>query len=211
MYTRPHFSLKSFAESAEFVLERSFGVVATYHDGNVYTSPLPIDLRGATESEAFIAGHVARGNEMVSAFEHCAPATVTVLGADTYVPAEWFGARSRIPTWMYESVEITGTLELSDAARTRADVESMIDRLQQTTCPGSTWRLDEIKPERVDQHLKGIVGFRIIDLQFKSCLRLNQGQDHSENLSECLANSDVPARRRLAGLVNKPPTTRGGR
>ncbi|MFE4975169.1 FMN-binding negative transcriptional regulator [Kitasatospora sp. NPDC056651] len=205
MYTREPFTLPLPA-MVDFVRARSFGVLATYHDGTVHTSPLPVDLRGSEEAGLFVAGHVARANGMTAAFEAGAPATVTVMGPDSYVPAEWFGTRGRIPTWIYCAVEISGRLEVSDPARTRADVVDLIDRLQGQTVEGSTWSLDEMPPELTEGYLRNIVGYRLHDLRISSCFRLNQRKADSDRLAEVLAASDDTVRRELARLVLDPPT-----
>ncbi|WP_405805367.1 FMN-binding negative transcriptional regulator [Streptomyces sp. NBC_00210] len=209
MYTRDHFSLPLPA-MREFVQAKSFGVLATYHAGEVFTSPLPIDLRSTDEGELFVAGHVARANGMAAAFGTGAPATITVLGPDTYVPAEWFGTRSRIPTWLYCAVEISGSFELSDGAQTRADVELLIDRLQKRAVEGSTWTLDEIPANLSEGYLKNIVGFRLRDLRLKSCFRLNQRKGGMDTLAAALRADGDSAVRELAQLVLEPPTVNGG-
>jgi transcriptional regulator len=208
MYTRDHFSLPLPAMCA-FVRAKSFGVLATHHAGEVFTSPLPVDLRTTDDGELFVAGHVARANDMSAVFGTGAPATVTVLGADTYVPAEWFGTRSRIPTWLYCAVEIGGRFELSDAARTRADVEVLIDRLQKRAVEGSTWTLDEIPENLSAGYLKNIVGFRLRDLRLTSCFRLNQRKGGMDTLAEALRADGDSAVRELAQLVLEPPTDHG--
>ncbi|MFC4608479.1 FMN-binding negative transcriptional regulator [Streptomyces maoxianensis] len=209
MYTRDHFSLPLPA-MREFVQAKSFGVLATYHAGEVFTSPLPIDLRSTDEGKLFVAGHVARANDMAAAFGTGAPATITVLGPDTYVPAEWFGTRSRIPTWLYCAVEISGRFELSDGAQTRADVELLIDRLQKRAVEGSTWTLDEIPANLSEGYLKNIVGFRLRDLRLKSCFRLNQRKGGMDTLAAALRADGDSAVRELAQLVLEPPTANGG-
>lgn len=208
MYTREHFSVP-FPVMCDFVREKSFGVLATHHAGEVFTSPLPLDLRGADDGDMFVAGHVARANEMAEAFAAGPPATVTVLGPDTFVPAEWFGTRSRIPTWLYCAVEISGRLELSDSARTREDVVVLIDRLQKGAVEGSTWTLGEIPEHLAEGYLKNIVGFRLRDLRFTSCFRLNQRKGGTESLAEALAEGDDTNRQQLTRLVLRPPTTPG--
>ncbi|MFF4033734.1 FMN-binding negative transcriptional regulator [Streptomyces sviceus] len=209
MYTRDHFSLPLPA-MCDFVKAKSFGVLATYHAGEVHTSPLPVDLRATDDGELFVAGHVARANDMAAAFEAGAPATITVLGPDTYVPAEWFGTRSRIPTWLYCAVEISGRFELSDGARTRADVELLINRLQARAVEGSTWTLDEIPAHLSEGYLKNIVGFRLRDLRLKSCFRLNQRKDGMDSLARALRADSDSTVRSLAQLVLQPPTANGG-
>jgi transcriptional regulator len=204
MYTKEHFSVPSLDFVCEFVRKKSFGVLATYHAGELYTSPLPIDLRD--ERELFVAGHIARANEMINALVPGVPATITVIGPDTYVPAEWFGTRDRIPTWLYCAVEISGWIEPSDDVRTREDVIVLIDRLQKDTVEGSTWSLSEIEEKRANGYLKNIAGFRLHDLRFKSCFRLNQRKGETENLAAVLAASDNSDRRELAELVLRPPT-----
>jgi transcriptional regulator len=208
VYTKEQFSLPSIGEMRDFVRSRSFGVLATCHAGAVHTSPLPLDLRGDDDTGLFVAGHVARANDMSKVFVEGPPATITVLGPDTYIPAEWFGTRSRIPTWLYCAVEISGRLELSDAVRTREDVIVFIERLQKDTVEDSSWTLDEIRADLTEQYLKGIVGYRMYDLRFKSCFRLNQRKGESEHLAASLTATDVPACQHLAPMVLQPPTVR---
>lgn len=213
MYTNDQFTLTSDEDAVAFVRRHQLGVLATTLDGRVVTSPLPMDLRGTAETGYFVAGHVARANEQWHAFEHGPHATATFLGSDTYVPAEWFGdgVRSRIPTWLYGAVEVSGRLELSDPERTRADVEVFMDRLQQETVEGSTWTLDEIPAHLTSTYLTGIVGFRVHDLTFTTCFRLNQRKsaEHRAALADALETSDTSARRELAGMVRRPPTEAG--
>ncbi|MFF2134888.1 FMN-binding negative transcriptional regulator [Streptomyces sp. NPDC058193] len=209
MYTREQFSLPLPAMCA-FVRAKSFGVLATHHAGEILTSPLPVDLRSTDDGELFVAGHVARANDMSEVFATGAPATITVLGPDTYVPAEWFGTRSRIPTWLYCAVEIRGRLEPSDPGRTRADVEVMIDRLQRSAVEGPPWTLDEIPANLSEGYLKGITGFRLRGLRLTSCFRLNQRKGGTDTLAEALRADADSAVRELARLVLEPPTTGGG-
>lgn len=206
MYTKDIFSLPSLNAMCDFVRTKSFGVLATYHEGEVFTSPLPLDLRGINNADMFVAGHVARANGMANAFVPGTPATITVLGPDTYVPAEWFEVRNRIPTWLYCAVEISGRLELSDSTQTRDDVTELVHRLQKCTIEGSTWSLGEMPEHLVSEYLKHIVGFRLHDLRFKSCFRLNQGKGNTESLAASLNATGEPACRELAKLVLHPPT-----
>ncbi len=205
MYTKEHFSIPLDA-MVDFVRHKSFGVLATHLGDEVFTSPLPLDLRGEAPDGLFVAAHIARANGMLAAFEDRPHATITVLGPDTFVPAEWFGTRSRIPTWFYCAVEISGRLEPSDPELTRADVLVMMDRLQKRAVEGSTWTLDEIPDHLSSEYLKYIAGFRINDPTLTSCFRLNQGKDHREDLVAALAASSDPACRALAPLVERPPT-----
>jgi len=208
MYTKQHFSLPSVSDITEFVQAKSFGVLATQLSGEVFTSPLPIDLRRHEDDSLFVAGHIARANEMLKAFVSGNRATITVLGPDSFIPAEWFGVRSRIPTWLYCSVEIAGRLEPSDPQRTRDDVITLIERLQASYVPGSTWTLTEIPEHLSSTYLQQIAGFRLHDLRFRSCFRLNQGKGQTESLAASLAATGVPACRELSKLVISPPTIR---
>jgi transcriptional regulator len=205
MYTKQQFSL-SVSDVWEFVRTKSFGVLATQLSGEVFTSPLPIDLRRDEDDSLFVAGHIARGNEMLKAFVSGNRATITVLGPDSFVPAEWFGVRSRIPTWLYCSVELAGRLEPSDPLRTRDDVITLIDRLEASYVPGSTWTLAEIPDHLSSAYLQQIAGFRLHDLRLRSCFRLNQGKGQTEGLAAALASTRLPACQELSRLVVSPPT-----
>lgn len=206
MYTRDPFRLPSMNAVYDFVRRKSFGVVATYLEDEVHTSPLPFDLRSAEDDTLFIAAHVACRNEMTKTFTAGRSATITVLGPDTYVPAEWFGTRGRIPTWIYGAVEISGRIVPCDRGQTRDDVICLIDRLQKKFVENSTWSLSEMPEQLVTGYLSEIVGFRLHDLAFKSCFRLNQHSGESENLAASLKASGIAACQELATLVTRPPT-----
>lgn len=206
MYTKPHFSLPDIEAVRRFVASRSFGVLATHHGPDVFTSPIPIDLREDEKGELFVAGHIARANEMMAAFVSGNAANITVLGPDTYVPAEWFGVRSRIPTWLYAAVEIKGRLEPVCHDVMVADILVLIDRLQKETVEGSTWTLEEINSDLRNEYLKHIAGFRLHDLEIKSCYRLNQNKDHSPALAENLRRTNTDGNRELAEMVENLPT-----
>lgn len=206
MYTKPHFTVSEISDVIAFVKKKSFGVLATHLGGVIYTSPVPFDLRVDENKQLFIAGHIARANEMASAFSDNNAATITVVGSESYVPAEWFGVRSRIPTWVYCAVELSGSLTPVSYETMVSDVEDMIGRLQQQAVPGSTWTLREINTELSSQYLKHIVGYRINNLNITSCYRLNQGKGESKELAENLMGSSPD----LAALVLNPPTIKAG-
>lgn len=210
MYTKEQFSLPSIDSVRAFVDNRSFGVLATHRDGKVFSSPVPFDLREDEEGKLFVTGHIARANEMLSSFVSGNCATMTVMGPDSFVPAEWFGVRHRIPTWLYCSVEISGRLEPSNYDTMVDDVNIMIARLQQQVIPGSTWTLNDIAPELSGEYLKHIAGYRLYDLDIKSCFRLNQGKGHCAALIEHLRARNTEATNILADLVAEPPTSRQG-
>lgn len=210
MYTKEQFSLPGIEQVRAFAESRSFGVLATRHEDTVFSSPVPFDLREDDRGRLFVAGHIARANEMIAAFVSGNVAKMTVMGPDTFVPAEWFGVRHRIPTWLYCSVEVSGRIEPSDYNTMVEDVNIMIARLQQQAVPGSTWTLDDIAPELSGQYLKHIAGYRLYDLEIKSCYRLNQGKDHSPSLIENLRARNSEAANILADLVANPPTIKQG-
>lgn len=207
MYTNEQFTLTSEQHAVDFVRSHPLGVLAITHDGRLHTSPIPLDLRGDAD-DLFVAGHVARANDMWHDFEHRPPASMTFVGSQAYVPAEWFGVRSRIPTWVYASVEITGRLVPTTPEETRQDVEAFMDRLQRESVAGSTWTLREIPEENTSQWIRGIVGFRVHDLTVKSCFRLNQRKsaEHREALAQALESTGLTPELELAELVRRPPT-----
>lgn len=210
MYTKQQFSLHSIELMRAFVESRSFGVLSTHFGTRIFSSPVPFDLCEDDDGKLFVTGHIARANEMLAAFVSGNVATMTVMGPDTFVPAEWFGVRHRIPTWLYCSVEISGRLEPSNYETMVKDVNVMIARLQQQAVPGSTWTLGEISPQLSGEYLKHIAGYRIYDLEINSCYRLNQGKDHSPVLIEHLRARNTEATNTLADLVADPPTIRLG-
>ena len=60
--------------------------------------------------------HVARGNPLAALADGKSSWLLAVNGADAYISPDWYVSPDQVPTWLYQSVHLTGAVrKLSDA------------------------------------------------------------------------------------------------
>ena len=114
MYTPPPFKSDR-AASLAFAEARGFALACAWDGKKPVASPLPFYLTSANDGALRAAFHVARHNPLVKLADGTACWLLAVNGADAYVSPDWYVSPDQVPTWLYQSVHLTGTVRtLSD-------------------------------------------------------------------------------------------------
>ena len=107
MYTPPMFKPDR-AASLKFAEARGFGTVCAWNGKRPVASSLPFYLTYAEDGTPLAAFHVARHNPLVKLADGVTPWLLAVNGADAYVSPDWYVSADQVPTWLYQSVHLTG-------------------------------------------------------------------------------------------------------
>ena len=114
MYTPPMFKPER-AASLAFAQARGFGTACAWDGNKPVASSLPFLLTSAADGTPQAAFHVARNNPLVGLADGTSSWLIAVNGADAYVSPDWYASPDQVPTWLYQSVHLTGTVrKLSD-------------------------------------------------------------------------------------------------
>jgi transcriptional regulator len=114
MYTPPLFK-QDRAASLKFAEERGFGTICAWNGARPMASLLPFYLSYADDGAAQALFHVARGNPLVQLADGTTSWLLAVNGPDAYVSPDWYVSPDQVPTWLYQSVHLTGSVRvLSD-------------------------------------------------------------------------------------------------
>lgn len=152
--------------------------------------------------------HMARANPQWKSIKAGAPGLAIVHGPQAYVsPSNYEGKLTDhkvVPTWNYQSVHLSGTVELSeDVELLRHMVSSLTDFHEaKKTEP---WSASEADPRYFDAQLRGIIAvtLHVTHVEAKYKLSQNRSAEDRQRVIVDLANSNLPDDREIAEEMKK--------
>lgn len=185
MYSRPPFQIDR-AACLAFAQARGFGlVVAGCCDGAqpLTASPLPFHLSYASDGTPRVAFHVARGNTLASLADGRTPWLIAIMGADTYVSPDWYASPHQVPTWLYESVHLTGPVRAMPGPELLAHLDELSEHFEQALAPKPVWTTSKMPPGRVKDMSRAIVGLSMTVEQVEGSFKLNQHKSDADHVA----------------------------
>jgi transcriptional regulator len=176
MYTPPLFKQDRTASLA-FAEERGFGMVCAWNGARPIASSLPFYLNEAEGGTLQALFHVARGNPLATFADGATPWLLAVNGPDAYVSADWYVSPDQVPTWLYQSVHLTGPVRvLSDE-----ELAVQIDALSENwLLPKKPWTSGKMTPARLEAMKKAIVGLVMTVEDVEGSFKLNQHKPEAD-------------------------------
>ena len=128
MYTPPAFKVQHPALALAFAAARGFGLVVSCDGGRPLASPVPFLLEERPGKSPRVTFHVARANPLAQVAEKRGTWMLAVSGADAYVSAGWYVSPDQVPTWLYETVHLSGPVAVVPAEHSRAHLDALTAR-----------------------------------------------------------------------------------
>lgn len=174
MHPNPRFHTKDRALIEAMIAEIGFGMVfATTPDGpRVAHTPLLSDGNGT------IRFHLARSNAL-SAHLAGATALFVVNGPDGYISPRWYVDRDTVPTWNYVAIEMEGSVSPLSEDALEAFLHALIET-HEASLGGMPWRASEAGAEMWAGLRRGIVGFEMEVVHWRSTFKLSQNKGDAE-------------------------------
>ena len=216
MYLPRHFAVDDLDEVAAFVHEvGAADLVTTGPDGTPRSTLAPVLWdRYDSDAEAGHCGrllaHVARMNEQWAEADG-ARVLAVVHGVQGYVSPSWYPAMAEhgrvVPTWNYESVHLSGTVELVDDPELVLDLVRRLTDRHELDRP-DPWSVDDAPPAYVAGQLRAIVGVVVhVDrVEAKAKLSQNRSRADREGVVNGLLATGTAADARLADAVARALT-----
>jgi len=105
MHPNPAFRQVPAEDSMAFAKARGFGTLSINGEAGPLMAHVPFLM---SETSALI--HFARSNAIARSALPC-PAVLAVMGPESYVSPDWYGAPDQVPTWNYVAVHLRGRFE----------------------------------------------------------------------------------------------------
>ena len=195
MYAQPLFKTHP-AVSLAFAAARGFGLVVACDGGRPVASPLPFLLIEKDGEMPRVQFHVARGNPLAALAEKGGTWLVAVQGPDTYISPDWYTSPDQVPTWLYETVHLSGPVSVIPAPHMPAHLDALSAEFEGWLMPKPPWTMAKVSPARREMLLKLIVGMEMKVETVEGSFKLNQNKTDADNVSvaQALSQGDEAAR-----------------
>jgi transcriptional regulator len=204
MYTPPPFGADR-AASLAFAEARGFGTVCAFDGKKPVATLLPFYLTYADDGTPRALFHVARGNPLVKLADGVSSWLLAVNGADAYVSADWYVSPDQVPTWLYQSVHLTGPVRTLSDDELAAQIDALSAKFESWLLPKPPWTAAKMTAARLEMLKKAIVGFAMTVEDVEGSFKLNQHKsdvDHAA-VAQALAGQSDAGSQQIAGLMRK--------
>jgi transcriptional regulator len=204
MYTPPPFKSDRAAALA-FAQARGFATVCAWNGEKPVASALPFCLSFTDDGTPIAAFHVARGNALARLADGKSRWLLAVNGADAYVSADWYVSPDQVPTWLYQAVHLTGTVELMPDGELGAHLDALSAKFESWLAPKPPWTVAKVSAGRQEMLKKAIVGLVMTVEDIEGSFKLNQHKSDADHtaVANALAKQDDPASQQVAGLMRE--------
>ncbi len=202
MYVPPAFKVHQ-AVALAFAAARGFGLIVACDGGRPVASLLPFRLIEADGQVPRLQLHVARGNALAALAEKGGTWLVSVHGADAYVSPDWYASAEQVPTWLYETVQLSGPVHVIPAAHAGGHLDALTAQFEAWLAPKPPWSGDQVSPPRREMLTKAIVAIEMKVDTVEGSFKLNQHKTDADQVSvaRALGRQDDPAARAVAARM----------
>lgn len=206
MYTPPAFKVQHPALALAFAAARGFGLIVSCDGGRPLASHVPFLIEERAGKSPRVTFHVARGNPLATLAEKRGTWLMAASGADAYVSAAWYASPDQVPTWLYETVHLSGPVAVVPAEHARAHLEALSARFEAGI--EEPWTMEKVSPTRLEQLMRAIVVIEMLVEDIEGTFKLNQHKsdaDHVAIASQLSALADPAAQTIAARMVALRP------
>jgi transcriptional regulator len=179
MYTPPFFR-QDHAASLSFAEERGFGTVCAWNGTRPIASLLPFYLSHAADGTAKVLFHLARHNPLIKYADSTTSWLLAVNGPDAYVSPDWYVSPDQVPTWLYQSVHLTGTVRVLSDDELAVQIDTLSAKFENWLLPKKPWTSTKMTPARLETMKKAIVGLVMTVVDVEGSFKLNQHKSEAD-------------------------------
>jgi transcriptional regulator len=204
MYTPPLFKAER-AASLAFAEARGFGTVCAFDGKKPVASQLPFYLTYTDDGTPTALFHAARGNPLTKLADGTSSWLLAVNGADAYVSADWYVSADQVPTWLYQSVHLTGPVKTLSEDELAAQVDALSAKFEAWLLPKKPWTSAKMTAARLETLKKAIVGFAMTVEEVEGSFKLNQHKSEADYaaIADALALQGDTGSQQISGLMRE--------
>jgi transcriptional regulator len=198
MYVPPAFKIER-AASLEFASAHGFGVICAFDGQKPLASPLPFDLGYTADGTPQLSFHVARGNPLAACADGKTSWLLTVNGPHTYISPHWYASADQVPTWLYQTVHLTGPARIMSGAELVENLERLSAKFEAWFAPKPAWSMAELSAGRREMLLRAITGIVMTVDSVEGSFKLNQTKSDADAVAvvSALTQQQDDAARRI--------------
>lgn len=146
-------------------------------------SPLPFYLTYAADGTPQAAFHVARHNPLLKLADGTTSWLLAVNGPDAYVSPDWYVSPDQVPTWLYQSVHLTGPVRLLSDGELAVQIDTLSNKFENWLLPKKPWTSGKMTAGRLEAMKKAIVGLVMTVEEVEASFKLNQHKSDADYMA----------------------------
>jgi transcriptional regulator len=212
VYIPKHFEVSEWEEITGFVTRaRAADLVTVGSDGLLVGTLMPCTWDTASVGDSnygSLVMHMARANPQWKSIELGAAGLAIVHGPQAYIsPSNYEGKTTDhrvVPTWNYESVHLSGTVEVSEDVELLRQIVSNLTNVHERERV-QPWSVQEADPKYFEAQLHGIIAItlRITSVEAKYKLSQNRSFEDRKRVISDLESSPMPDDQEIADEMKK--------
>jgi transcriptional regulator len=202
MYTPPLFK-QDRAASLAFAEERGFATVCAWNGTRPIASSLPFHLSYADDGTVQALFHVARQNPLAALANGTTSWILAVNGPDAYVSADWYVSPDQVPTWLYQSVHLTGAVRKLSEQELAVQIDTLSAKFENWLLPKKPWTSAKMTAARLEAMKKAIIGLVMTVEEIEGSFKLNQTKSDADfaAVATALAVRPDPDAKQIAQMM----------
>lgn len=179
----PHAFRVDRAACLAFAAARGFGL-ACAHDGEKPTaSPVPFHIEYARDGTPLLCFHLARHNPLIGRADGVTPWLFVTSDADAYVSPDWYVSPDQVPTWLYQTVHMTGPVRVMTGQQLPDHLNQASGRFESDLAPKRPWTMGKMSAGRSEAMMKAIVGLVMTVEEIEGSFKLNQHKSDADHVA----------------------------
>jgi transcriptional regulator len=191
MYVPPPFQPDR-SQCLAFAAARGFGLFCAHDGRKPFASPLPFAIRYSSNGTPLLLFHVARGNPLAALADSRTRWLMAVNGPGAYVSADWYASPDQVPTWLYQSVHLTGAAAVMSEAELDDHLDEVSAVFESELAPKRPWTATKMTAGRRSAMKKAIVGVMMRVDAVEGSFKLNQHKSDADHVAVANALSMQP-------------------
>jgi len=179
MYTPPHFKPDR-ATSLAFADARGFGNFCAWDGARPIASAIPFYLGYADDGTPQVAFHVARHNPLVKLADGTTFWLLAVNGPDAYLSPDWYVSQDQVPTWLYQSVHLTGPVRKLSDDELAVQIDTLSAKFESRLAPKKPWTSAKMTAGRLEAMKKAIVGLMMTVEDIEGSFKFSQHKSEAD-------------------------------
>lgn len=212
VYIPKHFEVSEWAEITNFVAKaRAADLVTTDSTGLPVATLLPAIWEQSPDDESDygrLVMHMAKANTQWKSIEPGTQGLAIVHGPQAYISPSNYEGKSTdhkvVPTWNYQSVHLSGTVEVSADVELLRNIVSDLTQFHESE-RSEPWHVSEAEPNYFEAQLHGIVAviLHITKVEAKYKLSQNRSVEDRQRVIADLSSSTLPDNNAISAEMKK--------
>ena len=182
MYVPPAFRVDR-AACLAFAAARGFGLACAHDGQKPVASPVPFHIEYGKDGTPLACFHLARNNPLIGRADGVTPWLFAVSGADAYVSPDWYVSPDQVPTWLDQTVHMTGPVRPMTGQQLHDHLTEASARFESDLAPKRPWTMDKMSAGRSEAMMRAIVGLVMAVAEVEGSFKLNQHKSDADHVA----------------------------